>query len=199
MHPALAPPRHQPRPLQGQLHPGVAELDPMFAVQLLVKMPHVQIEIPVAVQSKHLLHHRHRHPFRRGLALSPVEQSVVAELLIPLSPAPHRPIAQTENLGRLPPRDLLRNGSQNHFLYFHRPLHCGLPVTDHAWHGLLPSPPAKRTDHLLSQPDTSCANDSVRYCTWKSLVRGLQFRWLRTIKSQFPGVRVRKEHSKEHL
>src|SRR5207253_2699086 len=80
--------------------------------------------------------------------------------LIPLPPAPHRPIAETNDLGRLPPRDLLRHGSQNHFLYFHRPLHCGLPVTDHASHGLLPSPPAKRTHHVLSQPDISCANDT---------------------------------------
>ena len=29
----------------------------------------------------------------------------------------------------------------------------------HAAHDLLPSPPAKRTDHLLIQPDISCAND----------------------------------------
>src|SRR2546427_4564973 len=85
---------------------------------------------------------RPRPPFRRRLALRPVERSVVAELLIPLPPAPHRPITQSENLRRLPPRDLLRHGPQNHFLYFHRPLHCGLPVKDHAWHGLLPSPPA---------------------------------------------------------
>src|SRR5947209_19053838 len=75
------------------------------------------------------------------------------------SQAPHLPITNADNLGRLPPRDLLRHGSQNHFLYFHRPLHCGLPVTDHASHGLLPSPPAKRTHHVLSQPDISCAND----------------------------------------
>jgi len=63
-----------------------------------------------------------------------------------------------DDLGRLPPRNLLRHGPQNHFLHFHRPLHCGLRVTDHASHGLLPSPPAKRTDHVLSQPDISCAN-----------------------------------------
>jgi hypothetical protein len=68
-----------------------------------------------------------------------------------------------DDLGRLPPCNLLRHGSQNHFLYFHRPLHCGLPVKDHASHRLLPSPPAKRTDHVLSQPDISCANDSPKH------------------------------------
>ena len=44
----------------------------------------------------------------------------------------------------------------------HRPLRRGLRVGNHASHGLLPSPPAKRTDHLLSQPDISCANDTSR-------------------------------------
>ena len=35
---------------------------------------------------------------------------------------------------------------------FHRPLHCGLRVRNHATHGLLLSPLEKRTDHVLSQP-----------------------------------------------
>src|ERR1019366_2166663 len=160
MHSSLSPPRHQPRPLQSQLHPGVAELDFVCAVQLLVKMPHVQIKMPIAVESQHLLHQGHRHPFRRGLALPPVEQTVIAKLFIALSPAPHLPIANADDLGRLPPRDLLRHGSQNDFLYFHRPLHCDLRVTEHALHGLLPSPPEKRTHRLLSQPDISCPNDT---------------------------------------
>src|SRR5436309_10647725 len=37
--------------------------------------------------------------------------------------------------------------------------HRGLRVREHACHVLLPSPPEKRTDHVLSQPDISCAND----------------------------------------
>jgi hypothetical protein len=36
---------------------------------------HVQIEIPVPIESQHLLHQGQRNPFRRGLALPPVEQS----------------------------------------------------------------------------------------------------------------------------
>src|SRR5438128_7250964 len=77
------------------------------------------------------------------------------------SQAPHLPITNADDLGRLPPRDLLRHGSQNHFLYFHRPLHRGLRVGNHAPHALLLSPPAKRTDHLLIRPDISCANDTA--------------------------------------
>src|SRR5207244_7162461 len=38
-------------------------------------------------------------------------------------------------------------------------LHRGLRVTHHASHGLLLSPPAKRTDHLLFQADISCATN----------------------------------------
>ena len=55
--------------------------------------------------------------------------------------------------------DLLRHRLQHHVLYFHRPLHRGLRVGIHASHGLLSSPPAKRTYHVLSQPDISCATD----------------------------------------
>ncbi|MGA2200475.1 MAG: 2,3-bisphosphoglycerate-independent phosphoglycerate mutase, partial [Terriglobales bacterium] len=43
------------------------------------------------------------------------------------------------------------------------PLHRGLRVRKHAFHALLQPPPAKRTLHLLSQPDISCANDSAGY------------------------------------
>src|SRR5207237_741530 len=129
--------------LQRQLHPGVAQLDLVLVLQLLLEMPHVQIEIPIAVEPQHLLHPRHRHPFGRGLALPPVEQTVIAKLLVTLSPAPHLPITDADDLGRLPPRDPFRHGSQNHFLYFHRLLHRALPVRNHAPPSLTISPPPK--------------------------------------------------------
>src|SRR5207237_5113586 len=103
--------------------------------------------------------------FRRGLALPPVEQTIIAKRLVTLSPAPHLPITNADDLGRLPPRNLLRHGPQNHFLDFHRPLHRGLRVGNHAPHGLLLSPHAKRTDHLLIRPDISCANDNFEVPT----------------------------------
>src|SRR6202043_350233 len=160
MHPALAPLGHHPRPLQDPFHPAVADLHLVLLLQLFVKVPHVQVEILLPIQSQNFLHHRHRHPLGRRLPPPPVKQPSETELFITLSPAPHLPVADPYDLGRLPPRDLLRHGPQNHFLYLHRPLHCGLRVRHHAFHGLLPSPPAKRTLHLLSQPDISCANDS---------------------------------------
>src|SRR5256885_15080110 len=100
-----------------------------------------------------------RPPPARRLPPPPVEQPVVSLFDIALSPAPHVPVADPKDLRRLPPGDLLRHCLQYHVLYFHRPLHRGLRVTIHASHGLLPSPPAKRTYHLLCQPDISCATD----------------------------------------
>jgi hypothetical protein len=92
----------------------------------------------------------------------PVSSQLVRQLHLALPPTPHVPVADPQDLRCLPPRDLLRHGSQNHILYFHRPLHRGLRVTIHASHGLLPSPPAKRTYHVLSQPDISCATDTFQ-------------------------------------
>src|SRR5580698_8813519 len=96
----------------------------------------------------------------RGLAPPPVQQPVVALFDVALPPPPHVPVADAQNLRRLPPRDLLRHRLQHHVLYFHRPLHRGPRISFHAPHGLPSSPPAKRTYHLLSQPDISCATDT---------------------------------------
>src|ERR1035441_594414 len=73
---------------------------------------------------------------------------------------PPAPPADAQYLRRLPPGDLLRHRLQHHILYFHRPLHRGPRISLHAPHGLLSSPPAKRTYHVLSQPDISCATDN---------------------------------------
>src|SRR5205807_4501061 len=108
-------------------------------------------------------HHRHRDSLGRRLATPPVKQSAKTKLFVALPPTPHLPVADTDNLGRLPPRDLLGQSSQNHFLYYHRPLHRGPAVRHHAAHDLLPSPPVKRTHHLLSQRDISCANNIEHY------------------------------------
>jgi hypothetical protein len=42
---------------------------------------------------------------------------------------------------------------QDHFLYLHCPLHRGPRVGIDASHGLLLSPPEKRTFHVLTGPD----------------------------------------------
>src|ERR1017187_8198797 len=80
---------------------------------------------------------------RRRFPPPPVKQTPEPKLFIPFMPAPHLPVADPDDLRRLPPPDLLRQRPQNHFLYLHRPLHRGLRVREHAFHALLPSPPAK--------------------------------------------------------
>src|SRR6266536_1745379 len=159
MHSALAPPLYQPGSLQGQFHPGVAECNLVLGAQLLMKMSHVQIEILLPVESQNLLHQGHGDSLGRGLPSPSIEQPVIAELFVALAPATHVPVANTHDLRCLPPRDPFRHRPQDYFLYFHCPLHRGLRVRNHASHGLLPSPPEKRTYHVLSQPDISCAND----------------------------------------
>src|SRR5208283_5009286 len=102
MHPALAASRYQPGPLQSLFYPGVAQLYSVLRPQLLVKMLHVQIEIAIPIQSQDLLHRRQGNALGGRLSSPPVEQPVVARLFQPLPPAPHRPIADANNLGRLP-------------------------------------------------------------------------------------------------
>ncbi|MGD0793807.1 MAG: hypothetical protein ABR920_18740 [Terriglobales bacterium] len=56
-------------------------------------MLHVQIEIPITIQSQNLFHRGQRNPLGRGLATPPVEQPVIAKLFVALVPAPHLPVA----------------------------------------------------------------------------------------------------------
>jgi len=126
VHAALPAPGHQSGALQRLLHPRVAQLDPVLLHQLLVKMAHVQIEILLPIQPQHLLHLGQRHPPTTRPAPPPVHQPVIAVRFVSLPPAAHRPVADADDLRRLPPADLLRHGPQNHFLYLHRPLHGGL-------------------------------------------------------------------------
>src|ERR1700722_19709158 len=162
MHAAFPSTPHQTRSLQRLLHPGVAQLDAVLGLQLLVEVLHVQIEILLPVECEHLLHRRHRNPPMRRLAPSPVQQPVVPLFLIALPPPPHVPVTDPQDLRRLKPGNLLRHCLQHYILYFHRPLHRGPRISFHAPHGLPPSPPAKRTSHLLSHPDISCATDIDR-------------------------------------
>jgi hypothetical protein len=132
MHPALRLPLHQSGALQCLLHPGVAQPDLVLLAQLLVKMTHVQIEIPVPVKPQNLLHLRHRNALAAGCPAPPIHQPVTAVLLVPLSPATHLTVADADDLRRLKPGQLPRHGPQYHFLYLHRPLHCGPRIALHA-------------------------------------------------------------------
>src|ERR1019366_4158150 len=70
----FAPLGHHARPLQQPFHPAVADLYLVLFPQLLVKVPHVQIEILFPIQPQNFLHHRQWHFLGRRLAPTPVEQ-----------------------------------------------------------------------------------------------------------------------------
>src|SRR5258707_9884558 len=103
----LAAASYQPSSLQGLLHPCVAEFYRVLLLQLLVKMLHVQVKISISIQPQNLLHLSQRDSLGRRLTPPPVEQSVIAELFVALMPAPHLPVADANDLRRLPPRNLL--------------------------------------------------------------------------------------------
>src|SRR6202167_4399973 len=96
--------------------------------------PTLNIETTLPAQRPHPPHGRCRHALRRRFSSPAVEQPAESELLIPLPPAPHMPVADAQDFGRLPPADLLRHRQQHHFLYLHRPLHGGSCVGVHACH-----------------------------------------------------------------
>src|SRR5215472_7093501 len=153
MHPAFAGPCYQPSSLQRGFHPRVAQIDLVFGLQLLVKMADVEIEILLSIQPEDRFHRRQGNSLRGWLATTSVKQPVVAKLLVTFPNPAQMSIAKTQNLGRLEPGNLPRHRPQQHLLYLHRPLHSGLRVTNHAFDGLLLSPPAKRTYHVLIRPD----------------------------------------------
>ena len=80
---------------------GTAPADAVLLHELLVKVPHVQIEVLLPVDPSNLLHLRHRHSMGRRLASSPLDQSILAELIVALPPTPHMPITDADDLGSL--------------------------------------------------------------------------------------------------
>ena len=149
---------HQARPLQGQLHPGITELEAVLFPQLLVEVPHVQIKILLTIQFQHFLDYGQRHPPRARLAPPPVVQPVIAPHFVAPLPPPHLPRADPHDLRRLPPHDPFPDRSQNHFLYLHRPLLRGPRVMLHApsWQKALlyrrckaDTSPANYTGHIM--------------------------------------------------
>src|ERR1700723_928498 len=98
MHSPFASPPHQTRSLQRLLHPGIAQFDPVIRLQLLVKVLHVQIEIRLPVECKHLLHRGPRYPSGPGPAPAPARQSVITKLLVAFPPTSRVSVADPDDL-----------------------------------------------------------------------------------------------------
>ena len=77
--------------------------------------------------------------------------------------APDLPVTDPGNLCRLALPGLLGRGPQNHFTNVHRPLPAGSTVTGHAHphHDPCPTPPEKRTLHLLTGAAVSRFNKCI--------------------------------------
>jgi hypothetical protein len=60
----------------------------MLLDQLLVKMPHVEIEILLPIQLQHPLRVFQRNPFRTRPPLSSIVESVITMLLVAFPPPP---------------------------------------------------------------------------------------------------------------
>src|ERR1700752_4146997 len=84
--------RHQPSSLQRGLHPGVAQIDLVFPLQLLVKMADVQIEVFLSIEPEYGFYRRQGNALGRGLASPAIKQAVIAKLLVTFPDSPHMPI-----------------------------------------------------------------------------------------------------------
>ena len=95
----------------------------MLAAREVVEVPDVEALIPLAVQRQEALHLGHGRPFGGGRPAPAVVELVEA---IPLELQPQPPNAAgtaPQDLGGLDPRQLPRQGLQDHIADFHGALH----------------------------------------------------------------------------
>src|SRR6201997_1608677 len=97
-----------------------------------MKVPHVQIRVPLLEQAQHFLRLLQPHPLGARPPTTPVQQPVIPVRLVAPFPASHTPVRDPQDLCRLPPSDPLGHGSQNYFAYFHCPLPGGLSISLHS-------------------------------------------------------------------
>src|SRR5690242_796424 len=113
---ALASGLHQTGTLQRLLHPGVTQLDVVLATQLLVKVPHVEIEVLLLVQAQYFLDCFQWYALWRRNAAPPIEQTLIAFQLEACLPTLHLPATNAEDLRGLKPGDPLGHRSQHDVL-----------------------------------------------------------------------------------
>ena len=93
--------RNDASPLQMQLRPSVAPAEAVVLHQMLVEMLDREALVTLAIEPLHLLGAIGRDPLARRLAEPPVDKAGLAFLLVTARPAPERPLAHPEQLGRL--------------------------------------------------------------------------------------------------
>src|ERR1700677_712777 len=100
--------RHDADPLQMQLEPSVAPAEAVVLHQMLVEVLDREARVALAIEPLHILRPISRAPLARRLAKPPVDEAGLALLLVAPRPAPERPLAHPEQLGRLLPVQLRR-------------------------------------------------------------------------------------------
>ena len=152
-----APSLHQSRRLEPVLHPGVG---PRPAVRLpvpLPEMPHVPARVLPRVQRLQRGDLRVRSLAVRAPGRAHVPKSLQTPCLVPRRPAPERPVAHPQHLGRprlrhplAPPRSVhLRKPQHPHFSQHLRPVH---PASLSAIRNRTSYVLRNRTDYVLLTP-----------------------------------------------
>src|SRR5271169_4303119 len=125
---------------------------------MLVEVLGPEARVALAIERLHLLLPVHRNSLARRLAKPPVQEASLALLIVPVAPAPKRPLAHPKQLRRLllvqlrrfPTTPNIQKHRHAHPLKGFRPAH--------------PNPPKRaqryRTDRALPKPDISSATDS---------------------------------------
>ena len=93
--------RHNARPLQMQLEPGVAPTEAVILDQMLVEMLDRKTLVALAIKPLNLLRPVRRNSPARRLAEPAVNEAGLALLLVTARPAAERPLAHPKQLGRL--------------------------------------------------------------------------------------------------
>lgn len=155
--PRLRPRRTSPAPCS-RLDPAVAQLDLVLLAQLLLEMPHVQIEVPLPTQLQHALDRRQRYPLRTRPSPPSVEQPVIAMFLVTLMPTPHLSVADANDLCRLPPRGLFAIARKiTSCAFIAAPLRSSRRSPYLRWSATLA---ARQADISPATADISCATDN---------------------------------------
>ena len=89
------------------LNPRVTQPDLMFALQLLVKMFHVEVVVLLLIQAQYFLHPDLSNAigtrFGERFPTTPIKQPVIPSFLPALLHSSHLPTADAQDLGRLIP------------------------------------------------------------------------------------------------
>jgi hypothetical protein len=84
-----------------RLDEGVAPAEVVIAQQVLVEMLHIPSKVAMTIKLQHLFNRFRRHPTRRNLAQTPVEQPNFPSLFVTVAVAAKLPLRHAQQLACL--------------------------------------------------------------------------------------------------